>query len=329
MLCAYRVSDYSQRADSGKAADGGGRFFFTSEGCNEIVRSLTLMHPESIVDVVARAESLMDGSPSGEEDPGTSFVLARAYRYCGDPRFLNRLEQMMSPEDGRKSGASPAYDQEVMSRAARVISDTYAFHLAGESGHPVEDKLLKDIRARCSRLIRTRQKARPLARVMAAGAAAMAALSLPPGDASERHREWGLATLSELAGQYTFPSRPISLGERCLVAEVYLSLIILTQRHRLDVPSTVLGSVEAVIDSIGEVPDVPAMGRGGEIVLDVVPFESHGSREAILALGAVLFDRPDLSEAGVEAGETLLWLLGIGGMEEFEALFAVGAEEMR
>jgi hypothetical protein len=278
---------------------------------------------------VARAESLIENHPSGETEPAASFVLARAYRYCGDSRFLDCLEEMTAQPVRAKNGASFAYDQEIMEMAARVISDTYAFHLADGSGHPVCGKLLENIRSRCSRLARTRQKSRPPARIMAAGATALAAMSLPPQAASEKHREWGLATLGELAGQYTFPNRPVSLGERCLVAEVYLTLVVLSQRHHLDVPSIVLGSLEAVIDSIGEIPETAASAKGDEIVLDIVPFEAHGSREAILAMGAVLFDRPDLSEGGVEVGETLLWLLGLGGLEEFEALFAVPAGELR
>lgn len=316
MLCACRGSDYGQ--DTGREARDppGGHFFFTPELCNEIVRALTQRHPEAIVDVVARAESIVRTGRSDGGDPCASFILARAYHYSGESKFMDHLEAVV--RDGAKGGARGPYAQDVVWRAAQVFSDLYAFHLLDGSEDDTRQGLLRVVESQCGRLARTRKMASPLAIVMAAGAAAMTSLAFPKLRSANVWREWGLEKLSELISGYVRPPRPVSLGERCLVAEVYLSLILLSQIRGIEVPSHVLGGVEAVIDSIAQVPEVPAPDDGSGLVLNVPPFESSGSRKAILALGAVLFDRVELCTQGSDAAETLLWLTGSGGLEEYE-----------
>ena len=230
MLCAYRVSDCGREAEAVKQEAAAGRFFFTPEGCNEIVRSLTLSHPESIVDVVARAETLMDGGDPSPQDPDASFVLARAYRYCGYQRFLERMEIATEHTLEPDRRARSSHDQDVMERAARLVSDLYALHLTAGSDHPVEDVLRRAVHTRCAHLTRARRKCSPPARVMVAGSVAMAAMTMPDLPSAEKRKDWGLATLCEIVGDYAYPTRPVSLGERTLVAEMYLSLVVLSQR---------------------------------------------------------------------------------------------------
>jgi len=317
MLCACRVSDCSRRPESKSGPSTNGQFFFTPDSCNEIVQTLTRCHPESVVDVVARAEALAGNGATGATDPSTSFVLARAYRYTQAARFLDRLASLV--EDGGDPEVAP-YDQEVVRRAAETFSDLHAIHLVGDAAHAAPGALVGRIQAACSFLARTRKTAGPLAKVMAAGSVAMAALCLRGLRSSEKRREWALSELSERVGQYAYPGRPVSLGERCLVAEVYLSLIVLSERLGIEVPSHVLGGIETVVDSIEEAPDLPLSGGPDGIVLNVAPFEAADSREAILALGTLLFDRPDFRANEVAPAETLLWLTGIEGLEEYATI---------
>jgi hypothetical protein len=329
MVCAYRASHCERDADRKKRDGDGGRFLYTPEGCNEIVRTLTLSHPESIVDVVARAESLMEtGAGDAGADPGASFVLARAYRYCGYRRFLDRLESITARNldgDGRVRASA---DQDVIDGAAHVFSDVHSWHLTADSRHPVEDALRAAVDTRCSRLVRVPRRSAPLARAMAAGAVSMAALGLPGIRSASQRREWGLSMLSDLTREYVYPTRPVSLGERTLVAQLYLSLLVLSQRHEIEAPAHVLGCLEFVIDSIAGTPEDRAQREPSGRVLNIVPFEPGNARKAILAMGAVLFDRPELSAGGAEASETVLWTLGVDGLEEYEALFATEAVEL-
>ncbi|MCK4546939.1 MAG: hypothetical protein KAW17_05790 [Candidatus Eisenbacteria sp.] len=320
MLRACRGNSYDKSADSSATVCEGGRFFFTSQVCNEIIRSLTERHPESIVDVVARAEVLAGEYGGGITEPSLSFILAKAYCYSGDARFLDRLTVLIANGDEvTGNGASRPYDQGMVWRAARLVSDLFAFHLVHGSGHLAAEKLVQKIRTDCAALTKIRKSAGSLARVMAAGAVAQACMSLPGLGSSDRRRERGLATLSELIGEYAFPSRPLSLGERCLVAETYLSLIALSLVHGLDVPAHVLGGVEAVVDSIAQDSAAPVARGGSELVLNIAPFEASASSEAILSLSALLFDRLDLAGGEFRVAETVMWLMGVTGLEEYES----------
>lgn len=317
MLCACRGSNYGQRTRPEAGASGGGQFFFTRESCNEIVRALTSLHPESIVDIVARAEELSGDGFSDSGDPSAPFVLARAFQYSGDSRFLEPLAA--AARNGKGPCADTTDDQRIVWRAARVISQVYALHLAGNSSHPAWSDLLKTLERQSRSLFQDTKRSGPLASTMAAGAAAMVGMAMPQLSSAEDWREWGLEKLSRMINEYVYPSRPVSLGERFLVAETYLSLIILSERHGIEVPQHVLGGVEQMLDGIAQFPESTSPDRTSELVLNIAPFESEDSREAVLALGGMLFDRPDLCSTARGTPETLLWLTGLDGVEEYSA----------
>jgi hypothetical protein len=104
------------------------------------------------------------------------------------------------------------------------------------------------------------------------------------------------------------------LGYHGLVAEFWYSCVLLCDRNGIDVPRTVRERLERMFDFMlaytrpdGSFPQIGDNDDGRLAALDDEPVGSH---QRHLAVGGVLFERPDLLAAAGDAVETAAWLCG-------------------
>jgi hypothetical protein len=104
------------------------------------------------------------------------------------------------------------------------------------------------------------------------------------------------------------------LGYHGLVTEFWYSCVLLCERNGIDVPHGVRERLGRMFDFMlaytrpdGSFPQIGDNDDGRLVGLDEEPVGSH---QRHLAVGGVLYERPDLLEAAGEAVETAAWLCG-------------------
>ena len=104
------------------------------------------------------------------------------------------------------------------------------------------------------------------------------------------------------------------IGYQGLVLEFWYSTLILCERNGVEVPAGVRERLERMFDFVYAYtrPDgtFPQIGDNDDGRLAGLDDEPPGSHRRHLAVGAVLFDRPEWRAAAGDAVETALWLLG-------------------
>ena len=105
-----------------------------------------------------------------------------------------------------------------------------------------------------------------------------------------------------------------AIGYHGLVSEFWYSCVLLCERNRIEVPAHVRPRLERMFDFMlaytrpdGTFPQVGDNDDGRLAGIDDVPVGSH---QRHLAVGGVLFGRPDLLGAAGSALETAVWLCG-------------------
>lgn len=146
--------------------------------------------------------------------------------------------------------------------------------------------------------------------------------------AADGWQEMGLHIVEEEIARQTHPdgvNREQATRYHGFVLDFVLLLVILGRGGALRLSPTLEVAAEKMLDYLmyamtpdGDCPPLGDADDARGFVLSADPV-SQAIREA-LAAGAVLFDRPDLKFAARKFGEGAFWLLGIEGLEAFEAM---------
>jgi Heparinase II/III-like protein/Heparinase II/III N-terminus len=106
--------------------------------------------------------------------------------------------------------------------------------------------------------------------------------------------------------------------------ETYLHLLLLATRNRVALPRELVERVGQMVEFLVAVrrPDgsIPAIGDGDNGVLVPLVGRQRGDRRGVFAVAAAVFDRPDFAWAAEGAAPELLWLMGIAGLQAFDAV---------
>lgn len=144
---------------------------------------------------------------------------------------------------------------------------------------------------------------------------------------ADRWRALGFRILVEQLRQQSYPdgidSEQSTAYQRYTI-DIYLHFLILADIHGIGVPWFVTERLQSMLDSLLALrrPDgtLPRIGDadGGQL-LPLSADEPDRCRD-VFAVAAVLFKRTDYAWAAEGPTPGLLWLLGLPGLEEFEAL---------
>ena len=148
--------------------------------------------------------------------------------------------------------------------------------------------------------------------------------------AASEWRETGLSLLESELSRQTHPdgvNREQAIAYHRFVLDFALLLIVLSRRGALrrslvleTVAKGMLEYLMIVAAPDGEFPDLGDADGGRGYALSACS-DAEAAREA-LAIGAVLFGRPDFKFAAQQFGEGAYWLLGDDGLATFEAMSA-------
>jgi uncharacterized heparinase superfamily protein len=147
----------------------------------------------------------------------------------------------------------------------------------------------------------------------------MLAAAMPGLPGAERQRERASGILAvEIERQVTADgvSREQSIGYHCFVIDMYVQVVALARRLAIALPPVIETRLTSMLDFLarvlGPAGEVPQIGDGDDG--RALPFPaSLGAREraeALLAVGAQLFGRPQWSPRRGECSDLVYWLLG-------------------
>jgi len=116
-----------------------------------------------------------------------------------------------------------------------------------------------------------------------------------------------------------------SLNYHRFVTEIFLSVLLLGKRHGLEFPQAYVDRLEKGLGFILHytTPDgtAPRVGDAAPITLqNLGQPDLIGDHRWLLAIGAVVFNRPDFKASAGEPPEALLWLLGPEGLSAFDRI---------
>jgi hypothetical protein len=116
-----------------------------------------------------------------------------------------------------------------------------------------------------------------------------------------------------------------SLNYHRFVTEIFLSGLLLGKRHGLEFPQAYVDRLEKGLGFVLHytAPDgtAPRVGDAAPITLqNLGQPDLIGDHRWLLAIGAVVFNRPDFKASAGEPPEALLWLLGPEGLSAFDRI---------
>jgi hypothetical protein len=116
-----------------------------------------------------------------------------------------------------------------------------------------------------------------------------------------------------------------SLNYHRFVTEIFLSMLLLGKQHGMEFPQAYVDRSEKGLEFIlhHTRPDgtAPRVGDAAPITLqNFGQPDLIGDHRWLLAIGAVVFNRPDFKASAAEPPEALLWLLGREGFSAFEKI---------
>lgn len=144
---------------------------------------------------------------------------------------------------------------------------------------------------------------------------------------ADRWRTLGFRILVEQIRKQSFPDGIDSEQSTCCqryTVDIYLQFLILADIHSIRVPWFVTERLQSMLDSLLALrrPDgtLPRIGDadGGQLL--PLSADDPDRCQNVFAVAAVLFKRTDYAWAAEGPTPGLIWLLGLPGLEEFEAL---------
>lgn len=116
-----------------------------------------------------------------------------------------------------------------------------------------------------------------------------------------------------------------SLNYHRFATEIFAAVLILGKRHGLEFPPAYLDRLEKMMSFIMHYscPDgtAPRVGDAATITLqDLGQTNLIGDHRWLLAIGAVIFNRPDFKAAAGDVPEAMLWLLGPEGLRTYDEI---------
>lgn len=147
---------------------------------------------------------------------------------------------------------------------------------------------------------------------------------------AKKWREFGVGELVKEMGKQVYADGVDyegSISYHRLVTELFLSSTLLCLKHGITFPEWYLRRLEMMMEFVGYYtkPDgtAPQIGDNDDGRLQILSQYGNWNRldhRYLLAIGANLFNRPDLKQAAGEFPEEAFWLLGTGGMRRFSTL---------
>jgi uncharacterized heparinase superfamily protein len=147
----------------------------------------------------------------------------------------------------------------------------------------------------------------------------MLAAAMPGLPGADRQRERATGVLAvEIERQVTADgvSREQSIGYHCFVVDMYVQVVALARRLAIALPAVIETRLESMLDFLsrvlGPAGDMPQIGDGddGRALPFPAPLSARERGEALLAVGAHLFDRPEWMPRRGESSDLVYWLLG-------------------
>jgi uncharacterized heparinase superfamily protein len=115
-----------------------------------------------------------------------------------------------------------------------------------------------------------------------------------------------------------------SINYHRLVLEMFVSAFILCMRNDLEIPDAAWQRLEKMFEFVLHYlrPDgsAPQIGDTDNGRLQVLSSDNAMDHRYLLAVGAVLFQRPDFKAGAGSFPEEALWMLGLEGLNKFDAL---------
>jgi Heparinase II/III-like protein/Heparinase II/III N-terminus len=152
----------------------------------------------------------------------------------------------------------------------------------------------------------------------------------PEFKASETWRSIGATALLEEMDRQVYPdgvNYESSTSYHRLVLELFTSAALLCRLNNIGLPETFWARLEKMYSFIlyvnrpdGKVPQVGDADDGRLHILSDYGRWDRADHRYLLAIGAVLFSRPDMKAYAGGFSEDAFWLLGCGGAEVFDAL---------
>jgi len=147
---------------------------------------------------------------------------------------------------------------------------------------------------------------------------------------AKKWREFGVGELVKEMGKQVYADGVDyegSISYHRLVTELFLSATLLCLKHGITFPEWYLRRLEMMMEFVGYYtkPDgtAPQIGDNDDGRLQILSQYGNWNRldhRYLLAIGADLFNRPDLKQAAGEFPEEAFWLLGEGGLRRFNTL---------
>ena len=152
-------------------------------------------------------------------------------------------------------------------------------------------------------------------------------IMVPELSVAKEWRAWALAELLREMDQQILPDGADyegSTGYHCFVLELFLHTFILCRANEISIADKywrklhkMVGYLRAILRSDGMTPLIGDTDGG-----EVLPIVSRSANDHayLLALGAAIFNDSQFKLPRLEAPQELLWLLGEGGLRDYEQL---------
>jgi uncharacterized heparinase superfamily protein len=254
-------------------------------------------------------------------------ALGKAYAFTGDERYAREFAAQVTSwlaSNPPGFGVNWAGTMEVAIRAVNWLWAYHFFEGAATLTPDFYDAFLNGMDAHGRHIIRDLETYWPPTNHLIANFCGLVYLGVmfPELKESRRWLRRGLRGLFRQLVRQTYRdglSYEASLGYHRFVTELILSPVLLLRLNGIPVPDAALARLEKMLEAIRAYtqPDglAPLIGDADDSRLHVLTAhldrltQAHDHRH-LLAVGAVLFDRPDMAAAAGDQWEDALWFFG-------------------
>ncbi len=262
-------------------------------------------------------------------------VLGRAYRAFGEKRYADAVtRQIHSWIDANPFGYGMNW-RSPLELGIRVINWAWALDLLrGQGGAPpaFDERILETVWRHLWEITRKYSRGSSANNHLVGEAAGVfvGSACFPDLPGAREWRAGSIDILSREILRQTYAdgcTREQAFGYHLFVLQFFLVVGIVARRVGLDLPPQAWERIEKMLEFAGTLSEGGTPPMFGDCddgyVLDLAG-GGNDVRE-LLAVGAVLFDRPDFKERSGAFGEAAYWLLGPGAAASYDGLPSSGA----
>jgi hypothetical protein len=259
-------------------------------------------------------------------------TLGQAYWYTGEERYVEELTMQMRSWDLANRVGQGANWMSSMEVAIRIVNWVWAFYLTRRSAHWSDETLqlfLWQVLAHGQHIYRNLERSAVSNNHYLANGVGLLHLGILFPEFKES-RKW-LTTGRKIVFQEALNQVSLdgvdfegSLPYHGFVLDLLLPTVLLCSYNAVPVPREVMNRLEGMLEFVqaytkpdGTVPQLGDTDDGRLLVLAPRPRNTH---TPLLAVGAVMFNRPDFKIASYEWGPEAQWLLGSEGLHRYQSL---------